>query len=585
MQTKLSFTLQQIRPFYWHIFGLFLIAIIWALDLSFRPYLIKMMLDRMTTTAPSDVAHAIGILAFIYVATSFVVTSFFRVWNMICRNMIPKMKANIVNALTANLVEQSHTFYQNNFAGSLANKVNDVALGVSQMVLITMDSFVGNAIALVVASIVLGFVNPTLALIFSVWVILFLIGSWHFAKTAHRLSDQTSELRSRMTGTLVDILSNMSVVRVFSNQSLEKTHVRQNASAIMSTERDFEWVLIKLFSFQGVSFAIMQGITLTTLILLRGHNLITIGDFALSLTINIYIVDNLWTIGQRFTEFSEQMGKVSQGLRLTMDTPELKDRRDAQDLKVNGGEIVFDHVYFTYRSQLSLFHDLCLHIPSGKKVGLVGFSGSGKTSFVNLILRLFDIDQGAILIDGQNIASVTQNSLRNAISFIPQDPTLFHRSILENIRYAKADATENEVIVAAKAAHAHEFIEALPEGYHAMVGERGIKLSGGQRQRIAIARAILKNAPILILDEATSALDSVTEELIQDSLNTLMQNRTTLVVAHRLSTLLHMDEIILFNQGKIEESGTHAALLKKKGLYATLWKSQVGGFLPDEDVE
>ena len=252
-------------------------------------------------------------------------------------------------------------------------------------------------------------------------------------------------------------------------------------------------------------------------------------------------------------------------------------------MQVKHGEIVFENASFQYREATPLFDQLNVRIQAGEKVGLVGYSGSGKTTFAHLILRLFDLESGRILIDGQDIGRVSQNSLRQSVSFIPQDPTLFHRSILENIRYAKPDATEAEVVLAAKAAHADEFIMALPEGYEALVGERGVKLSGGQRQRIAIARAMLKNAPILILDEATSALDSITEHLIQESLDQLMEAKTTIVIAHRLSTLLHMDRIIVFHHGQIVESGSHRALLEKNGRYAQLWKSQVGGFLPDSE--
>jgi ATP-binding cassette subfamily B protein len=224
-------------------------------------------------------------------------------------------------------------------------------------------------------------------------------------------------------------------------------------------------------------------------------------------------------------------------------------------------------------------------IPAGQKVGLVGYSGNGKTTFANLILRLFDVTSGRILIDGQDIREVTQESLRAQISLIPQDPFLFHRTLLENIRYGRLDASEQDIITAAQKAHAHEFIAKLPQGYESLVGERGVKLSGGQRQRIAIARAILKNAPILILDEATSQLDSITESKIQDSLWQLMQDKTAIVIAHRLSTLLHMDRILVFGQGKIIEDGTHQDLLAKQGVYKTLWDMQVGGFLPDGPME
>lgn len=582
METNLkSFIFLQIKPFKWHMLGFFLICILWSLDLSFRPFLIKMMLDRMSVAAPNQVVHALLFLVIGYIALAFVMSLFFRVWNFIRRSMAPQMKANITQTLTNRLLEQSYQFYQNNFAGTLANKINDVSQGIPQMIDIVFESFIGNFLAIFVASMVLAYVRPMLCLIFLIWAVFFLWGSWAFAKKAHVLSDTFSEKRSRMTGHIVDILGNMNVVRLFTGKNFERHNIKTWTEDLAHTDREFDLVLLKMFAFQSLSFVVMQSIAMIYLIYARSHSLITIGDFALTLTINIYIVDNLWNVGQQFNTFAEQLGKVSQGLRMTMEVPDLLDHPQAKALKPGRGTITFEQIEFQYRKAVPLFSNLSIEIPAGRKVGLVGYSGSGKTSFVNLILRLFDIQKGRILIDGQDIASLTQDSLRSAISFIPQDPTLFHRSILDNIRYANPEASFEEVVAAAKGAHAHEFIINLADGYDAMVGERGIKLSGGQRQRIAIARAILKNAPILILDEATSALDSVTEQCIQESLHQLMQGHTTLVIAHRLSTLLDMDEIIVFDQGKIVEAGPHKTLLKKPGLYKTLWAAQVGGFLPD----
>ncbi len=256
---------------------------------------------------------------------------------------------------------------------------------------------------------------------------------------------------------------------------------------------------------------------------------------------------------------------------------------DAKPLVVTKGHIKFEQVTFYYKEDNSLFEQLDVEIQAGTKVGLVGASGSGKTTFVNLILRFFDVESGRILIDGQDIAQVTQDSLHEQIAMIPQDTSLFHRSLMENIRYGRLEATDQEVIEAAKRAHCHEFISSLPEGYHTLVGERGIKLSGGQRQRIAIARAMLKNAPILVLDEATSALDSVTEKYIQVALSSLMQGRTVIVIAHRLSTLAEMDRILVFDQGHIIEDGNHPTLLAKQGHYAKLWHMQAGGFLLEQE--
>jgi ATP-binding cassette subfamily B protein len=287
-----------------------------------------------------------------------------------------------------------------------------------------------------------------------------------------------------------------------------------------------------------------------------------------------------WFTMSQVDEFHQAVGKCKQSLSYLIIPHEIKDKEDAQNLLMTKGQIHFSNVKFHYKGTEPLFQKKSVSIDGGQKVGLVGYSGSGKSTFVNLILRLYDVTEGHIFIDSQDIRDVTQESLHKQIAMIPQDPTLFHRSVMENIRYGRIEATDEDVIEAAKKACAHEFIKKLPQEYESLVGERGVKLSGGQRQRIAIARAILKNAPILILDEATSQLDSVTEEGIQESLWKLMHNKTTIVIAHRLSTLLQMDRIIVFDQGKIVEDGSHTNLLARDGLYKTLWEAQVGGFLP-----
>jgi ATP-binding cassette, subfamily B, bacterial len=260
---------------------------------------------------------------------------------------------------------------------------------------------------------------------------------------------------------------------------------------------------------------------------------------------------------------------------------EIVDLPGAIPAHITRGALELQHVNFTYEGGARVFHDLSVRIPAGQRVGLVGYSGSGKSTFVSLILRLYEPQSGRVLIDGTDVRQMTQESLHSQIGLIPQDPSLFHRSLMENIRYGRQGASDPEVVTAARKAHAHEFIEQVPGGYAALVGERGIKLSGGQRQRVAIARVVLKDAPILILDEATSSLDSVTERAIQETLSDLMRNRTVLVVAHRLSTIAHLDRILVFNAGRIVEDGPHAQLLAAGGLYETLWTRQAGGFLPD----
>jgi ATP-binding cassette subfamily B protein len=307
---------------------------------------------------------------------------------------------------------------------------------------------------------------------------------------------------------------------------------------------------------------------------------VTLGDFTQVMMQAVWLLGWMWYITFQLTTFIRERGTVANALILIQQSHGLTDQSQAAPLNITRGEIQFDEVRFAYQKNRNVFNRLDLTIPGGQKIGLVGYSGAGKSTFVNLILRFYDIKSGRILIDRQNIAEVTQDSLRSQIAMIPQEPSLFHRSLMENIRYGRLGASDEEVIQASKLAHCHEFIEKLDEGYSALVGERGIKLSGGQRQRIAIARAMLKNAPILILDEATSSLDSVTEKLIQESLHLLMQGRTTIVVAHRLSTLSDLDRIIVFDKGMIVEDGTQEQLLNMNGHFAKLWAMQTEGFLP-----
>jgi ATP-binding cassette subfamily B protein len=303
---------------------------------------------------------------------------------------------------------------------------------------------------------------------------------------------------------------------------------------------------------------------------------LTAGDFALIFMLTLAVLDHVWGFTQTLFGVAEQVGIFNQSLGFISTPHEIVDQDNAIPLNIKTGTIVFSRVQFFYNKTQQLFEDQTLVIQGGEKVGLVGYSGSGKSTFVNLITRTFDIQKGDVLIDNQSVRAVTLKSLRENIAFIPQDPTLFHRTLIDNIRYGKLEASEVEVIEAAKKAHVHEFASVLPEGYHTFVGERGVKLSGGQRQRIAIARAILKDAPILILDEATSALDSVTEALIQDSLGLAMQNKTVIVIAHRLSTIKAMDRILVFDKGRVVEEGTHEYLLEKGKIYQNLWQVQQG---------
>jgi ATP-binding cassette subfamily B protein len=579
----ISFISNLLQPFRWCVAVMIFHATFVAIDTSLTPYILKIIINRLSESSAQDVFAVLAIPAGFYVAIPLCRESANRLYGYFVEiKMIPHLRPRISQVCFDRLLDQSHRFYQNEFAGSLVNKVNDLITSIPDILQMVLDRFLSNHLALIFAIFTLWLVNGTFALIMSIWVVLFLSVSLLLLKKLTNLSDKLSECNSFITGQMVDCLSNILAIRLFSRKNKEKSSLQHNFQSVVKAEQRFEWLYFWIWCGYGYSFVIMQGFSLYFLMKGRQQGLITVGDFALVLAMNTAVTGFLWHMAVDFTQFSKLVGKVTQALRTILLIPEIQDKADAKALVVKKGEIVFDAIRFHYKGSEPLFQNKSATIFAGEKVGLVGYSGSGKTTFVNLILRLFDVNSGRILIDGQDIRSVTQDSLREKIGMIPQDPSLFHRSLMENIRYGKLKATNEEVIEAARKAHAHDFIIDLPHGYESLVGERGVKLSGGQRQRIAIARAILKNAPILILDEATSQLDSVTEGVIQVSLWALMQGKTTIVIAHRLSTLLRMDRILVFDRGKIVEDGSHEDLLKKGGLYTTLWDAQVGGFLPEQ---
>lgn len=558
------------------------VAIIWAIDLSFRPYLIKLVLDVLATTSPGAIYDDIWMPVVLYISMSLMMVGVFRVYDYIALMVSPAIKRYVAETLMIEMMGHTHQFYQTNLAGSLGNKIKDTMTGMSDLTKKIIDRFFSHGLAILIASITLWTVNVWFASALTVWIIIFSMVSFFMARTAHAMSETTAAMRSGLMGYIVDVISSMMTVRLFSGSAREKQNLSKRLNKYINAERARDWYFLYLFTFQGVSFVAYQALCLWWLVDGFKRGMITPGDFALVLSINSAIVDCLWYLVQDVGECTELYGNVTQALRTILVAHDVVDVRNAQPLIVSHGSIRFDKVNFQYKSHDLLFSDLSITIPAGQKVGLVGFSGSGKTTFVNLILRIFDVSAGAIYIDDQDIKLVTQESLRYAIGMIPQDPAFFNRSVMDNLRYGKHDATDEEIIAAAQKAHAHDFIMRMPQGYNAMVGERGVKLSGGQRQRLAIARAMLKNAPILILDEATSALDTITEQQIQEALHILMQEKTVLAIAHRLSTVQAMDRILVFDKGTIKEDGTHEELLALGGLYAQLWSLQSGGMLQDK---
>jgi ATP-binding cassette subfamily B protein len=578
----LLFIIDAIKPFRWFIAGQCLIAIIWAIDMSLRPYLIKAMLNKIHDVLPSQAFDVLLPQAIFYIFMSIIIVVTFRFYEWLLLRFHPNLKKHVGVILMGRMMNHSQNFYQNHFSGSIANKINDVTNGIPNILDTLIDQFFSHVLALSIAIYTVWLIDLKFAIGLTLWITIFLTISIKLSGKAKVLAREAAEVHSTVIGNIVDILGNIGSVRLFGSKRLETDYLNEAYQHSVKAEQVRDWFFMKMHTFQKSSFIVFQSICFWWLITGIQNQTITSGDFALILILNISIVNCLNNLSRNIREFAKSFGKVTQGLHIINSILEIQDKEDAKDIVITKGEILFKKVQFYYNKSKSIFENKSVKIHPRQKLGLVGYSGSGKSTFVNLILRLFDVTQGQILIDNQDIRDISQESLRQAIGIIPQDISLFNRTLMENIRYGRMNASDSEVIDAAKRAHAHEFICDLPEGYQTLVGERGVKLSGGERQRIAIARAILKNAPILILDEATSQLDSVTERKIQESLLCLMQEKTTIVIAHRLSTLLHMDRILVFDKGKIVQNGKHANLIAEEGLYKTLWDAQIRGFLPEK---
>lgn len=587
-KTLFRFITHFIKPYRKSFIALFGFAILAGFYGTINAYLVKLLIDDVANLTPS-VSNSISLFHITLLPAILLIVNYevhnlsWRGINFINLKIAPIIRKHVVEEMFSYSHRHSFRFFQDNFSGTLASNINKMSEAVEEIVHHISVFVLRGTTQLILALIAMYLVHPIFFAALLIWAICFFILSFSFSKRIRVLSDSYAKSLTQLSGKVNDSISNVSNVRLFAREDFETQYLEKSLNKVVDRYRSKEWYSIKLWWSQGFSITLLIATMVFSLIYLRTRDLVTIGDFALILSLVIFVTDNIWWLTEQIDRLNNFIGIGNQSLQMISLPHEIMDHPEAKPLKVTEGKITFNDVSFKYKVDDNLFENKSVTIPGGQKVGLVGFSGSGKTTFVNLIVRLFDLSSGEINIDGQNIAAVTQTSLREKIGFIPQDPVLFHRTLMENIRYGKPEATDDEVIAAAKKAHAHEFILLTPKGYDSLVGERGIKLSGGQRQRIAIARAILKNAPILILDEATSALDSVTEGYIQESLSELMQGKTVIVIAHRLSTLLHMDRILVFDKGRIVEDGKHAELLVTNGMYAVLWNSQVGGFLLDNN--
>lgn len=486
-------------------------------------------------------------------------------------------------AILANLSEKSLGFHNDRFGGSLISQTSKLLGAFERFWDVIIWDTLPIVTGVITASIVLWSISPVYSLLIICVAVLFTTAVFFGSRFMLERNKAEVAAYSRVTGFIADVVTNISTVKAFGTERYEQKSGKK---------RQQEWMeksLSSMRGFLGVSTIYASLLTLFYIVVmvytvhLATSSALAIGSIYLLLTYTFNVGYQMWSINGIMRSYNRLMGDAHDMVEI-LNLPATITDKNKSSLQATYGSIEFDGVDFAHDNGEGehIFHDFNLSIHSGQRVGLVGHSGSGKTSLTKLLLRFYDIDSGTIRIDGTDIANVTQKSLRETISYVSQEPILFHRSLAENIAYGRPNATKKEIEQAAKLAYADEFIETLHDGYDTLVGERGVKLSGGQRQRIAIARAILKDAPILILDEATSALDSESEKLIQSALSKLMQNRTSIVIAHRLSTIAKLDRIVVLESGKIIEDGPHRDLLAKNGIYAKLWAHQSGGFIEGE---
>lgn len=478
------------------------------------------------------------------------------------------------------LMGHSYTFFANSFSGSLVQRIGRFGRSFEAI----CDTFVFNMMPLVIAILGSIFVTwtiaPVVSVIITVWVIINIAFSVSFSTWKLKYDTASAEADSKTTAYLADSITNNTAVSFFTGNEYESKGFKE-VSNDQARKLLFSWRLGDVVDGAQTFFIVaVEFFVFYFAIKYWGKGLITIGTFVLAQAYIIGLSNQLWGLNRIVRNLYQSIADAKEMVDILIKPYEIQDVLNANNLNISNGEIEFYNVSFNFGDDNDVLNDVNLKIKSKEKVAIIGPSGAGKTTFVRLIMRLYDLKNGKIMIDGQDISQVTQESLRENISFVPQDPILFHRTLMDNIRYGRRDATDEEVINASKLAHCDDFIDKLPLKYETFVGERGIKLSGGERQRVAIARAILKGAPILIFDEATSSLDSYSESLIQDALENLMKNSTTIVIAHRLSTVKKMDRIIAMQDGRVVEEGTHDELANKEnGLYKKLWDLQVGGFL------
>jgi ATP-binding cassette subfamily B protein len=547
------------------------------------PYIFKQFLDLLGNGEGVAAVPALHDTIFLFFFASVLAWAFWRTSYLATAYLAAGMLADLRQRAFSYLLGHSHTFFTNTFAGSLVQKVNRFAHSYDKLA----DRFLFDIIPIIVQVVFVLFIllieRPIIALVISVWAALFVLWNYIFAKWKLKYDTSRAAQDSLSSAALADSVGNHQTIELYKSHKVEEK-IYEEATNLQSEYARFSWQSSNIVDgVQALLIVLVEAAILYLGVDLWSKGLMSIGLFVLVQTYVLQLADRLWSLSRVIRDIYESFADAKEMAEIMTSNHSITEKADAEELKKTKGEVRFVDVDFSFHGR-KVIDNLNLTIKKGQKVAIVGVSGAGKSTLIKLLFRQYDPDSGEVRIDGKNIKELTLSSLRNALSLVPQDPALFHRSLLENIRYGKQSATDAEVKEAATLAHCDDFISSLPLGYETLVGERGIKLSGGERQRVAIARAFLRNSPVLVLDEATSSLDSHSEEKVQDSLMKLMQGRTTIIIAHRLSTIRRVDRILVMKEGSIAEDGTHDELIKKDGgIYAKLWSIQQGGFLKDEE--
>ena len=547
------------------------------------PYAIKAIMDGVANMSGATVLESLREPLLLLAGLNVAEILFSRASGTILVTIGPRMRKRTASMLYAYLQYHAPRYFGSHFAGALAHRISETAMSVNFTIWAVLCDFWPIFIAFTVSIALLFNVHQGLGLLVAGWVFVYVSFSYWLATRCQLYAQSYSATRSMVNGKIVDAVTNILNAKLFARLHFEREYLDGFLEKEAQAARRSFWYMERVRWFQFIAAAGLKVGAVYYALILWDSGLISVGDFTMSIGLALLIINDARNLTRRFLELFEYVGNVANGVESIVQPHEIVDVPGALPLKISQGRIEFRNVCFGYDAKQLVFDNLNVVIEPGQRVGLVGFSGSGKSTFVGLILRNYQPQSGQILIDGMDIQQVSLDSLHENIGLIPQDPCLFHRSLKENIGYGRLMADDAAIHEAARSAHADEFIRLMPEGYDSLVGERGVKLSGGQRQRIAIARVMLKDAPILILDEATASLDSITEKTIQENLDRAVGRETVIAIAHRLSTIAHLDRILVFDQGRIVEDGGHEQLLAQQGVYYHLWTMQAGGFLPEQE--